>query len=216
MPLPGVLQLPPPAGTGEGDSITIPQQDICTFQETIFPHATSSLLIELDNCSGDYNGLPTGYIRKGSQVKLKYGYIAHGVPQYNPGNIYFLEDWSYERAPNRASVVLHCIDAWGLLANFTIPAPAEINFIEDQYTVEILVQCIGGTLTYISRSDAMVNLYPRLLINAGDTAAGVLYHLLDLVPDLLRFDGLTCYVINPLETDQPVYRYHFPDQEEKT
>jgi hypothetical protein len=220
MPIPGVLQVPPTAGTGEGDSITIPQADIVTFQESVFPHSTSNLLIELDNCAGDYNGLPDGYIRKGSQVRLKYGFVAQGVPQYNPGDVYFIEDWSYERSPNRTSVVLHCIDAWGLLANFTIPAPAEINFIDDQYTVyeliEVLVRCIGGTLTYVSRSDAMTSLYPRLLINAGETAAGVMYRLLDLVPDVLRFDGLTCYVINPQETDQPVYRYHFPYQEERT
>jgi hypothetical protein len=219
MPVPGLLQLPPPAGTGEGDSITIPRADIANFQENIFPHSTSSLLVEIDNAGGAYNGLPDDYIRKGSQVKLKYGYIAHGIPQYNPGNVYFIEDWSYERSPNRASVVLHCIDAWGLLENFTIPAPAELNFIADRYTVyeliDVLVQCIDGTLTYISRSDAMVNLYPRLIVNAGETAAGVLRRLLDLVPDVLRFDGLTCYVINPLATDQPVYRYHFPQQEEK-
>jgi hypothetical protein len=220
MPVPGLLQLPPPAGTGEGDNITIMQADIAGFQENIFSHAAGNLLVEIDNARGDYDGLPNDYIRRGSQVKLKYGYIAHGVPQYNPGNIYFIEDWSYERSPNRASVVLHCIDAWGLLENFTIPAPAELNFIAEEYSVyeliEILLQCIGGTLTYVSRSDAMVSLYPRLLINAGETAAGVLRRLLDLVPDVLRFDGLTCYVINPLATDQPVYRYHFPHQEEKT
>jgi hypothetical protein len=219
MPLPGVLQLPPTSGAGEGASIIISQSDIIGFQEEIRSQSTADLLIELDNCNGKYNSLPDEYIRKGSLVKLKYGYVAHGIPQYNPGNIYFLEDWSYERAPGSASVVLHCIDAWGLLENFTIPSPVEINYNGNEYTayqlIDILMQCIGGSVTYTSRSDAMATLYPRLVIHPGETAAGVLRRLLDLVPDLMKFDGLTCCISNPLETDQPVYRYHFPHQEER-
>lgn len=216
MSIPGALQIPPAVGSGIGNSITISQGGILKVQETVRDQSASELFIELDNSKGEYADLPTDEINNGSQVRLKYGYKGKGQNLLNPGQVYFLEDWSYIRDTNKSSVVFYCIDAWGLLENFAIPAPADINLSVNQYTayelIELLIQCIGGTLCYRSRSSDITALYPNLSIRAGESAADVLRSLLELVPDVIIFDGLTGIIINPQETDEHVYAYHFPNQ----
>jgi len=216
MPVPGALQIPPANSGGEGTPVSIPWGDILKVQETIKPSATSELYIEMDNTDKSYLHGSGETINKGYLVRLKYGYAGRGENLLSPGQVYFIEDITYSRSANRSSVILHCIDAWGLLEHFAIPAPAEVNYAGDEYSVyelaEKLLQCIGGTLSYRSRSTAMTDLYPRMSIKAGESAAGVLKRLLDLVPDVIIIDGLNAIIIYPQETDLNVYTFYFPER----
>jgi hypothetical protein len=76
--------------------------------------------------------------------------------------------------------------------------------------IEKVVQCIGGTLDYVSRSSLMTGLYPRMEFHPGESGAGVLRRLLQLVPDVLRFNGFNAYVLYPQAGDGYSYEYHFP------
>ena len=72
------------------------------------------------------------------------------------------------------------------------------------------MKAVGGTLAYKSRSLLITNLYPRLEVGAGESAASVLRRLLNLVPDVIYFFGLDGYIVYPQAGDAHVYGYKFP------
>ena len=74
------------------------------------------------------------------------------------------------------------------------------------------MQCIGGSLSYKSRSSDITSLYPKLAIHAGETGAALLRRLLALVPDVIYFDGVTGYIVYPQTSDESTYSFYFPDQ----
>jgi hypothetical protein len=153
-------------------------------------------------------------VHRGAAITLQAGYKTTAGNEYAAGNTYFIEDWTRSRGPNVSSLTLHAIDAWGLLEQYSVPAPWEANLVGDTYTVYQLIskviQCIGGSLDYVSRSTLMTSLYPRMEFSSGETGAGVLRRLLQLVPDVLLFNGFNAYVLYPQDSDSYVYRYHFP------
>lgn len=213
-PLPLKAWTTPTAGSGappEAGSYTIAQADVVEAEETIRPFATSRLELTLDNSKGSYSSLPSTHIKKGARVEFACGYQA----EYAPANYYFIEDWTYDRAPNQATVALHCIDAWGLLEKYSVPGYHEFNMMSNTHTVyaliEKVIQCIGGTLGYNSRSSDITTLYPKFEVRPGETGAGVLRRLLALVPDVIFFCGLDAYIVYPQATDTPTYSYYFPE-----
>jgi len=106
------------------------------------------------------------------------------------------------------------VDAWWLLARYQFNKPVEWNIGSDDLTcyqlIEKVVQAIGGTLFYKSRSSLITSLYPRLEVGAGESAAGVLKRLLGMVPDTIYFFGLDGFIVYPQESDTVVYKYRFP------
>ncbi len=203
---------PIPGSGASSGSHAIAQADVAEAQETIRPLATSRLELTLDNSEGAYSSLPTAHIRKGAMVEFSFGYQG----EYAPPNYYFIEDWTFDRAPNQATVTLHCIDAWGLLEKYVVPGYHEFNMMSNTHSVYDLilltVQCIGGTLDYISRSSDITSLYPKMELRPGETGAGLLRRLLALVPDLILFRGLDAFILYPQPTDPPVYNYTFPEE----
>lgn len=213
--LPGSCWDTPTIGTGpNASSQAIPQADILDLEETIRDFDTSELKVTLDNSAGTYSSLPGTHIKRGSQVELAIGYRAP-TDELAAANKYFIEDYTYDRAPNQAAVTLYCIDAWGLLEQYVIPGYQEYNLMSDTHSVYDLISklmaCIGGTLTYVSRSTAITSTYPKLELQPGETGAGLLRRLLELVPDVIYFNGLTGYIVYPQDTDQPCYSYTFPE-----
>jgi len=213
-PLPGNGWPTPTAGTGASEeSQEISQGDIAGIEETIRNMHRSELEITLDNSRGTYSSLPSTHIKRGSRVEFAYGYRTTENDVADP-NKYFIEDWIYDREPNLATVTLYCIDAWGLLEEYVIPGNQEFNLIEDTHSVydiiEKLMQCIGGTLSYKSRSALITSLYPKMEVKAGQTGAGLLKELLELVPDVIYFNGLDAYLVYPQADDSPTYAFYFP------
>ena len=215
-PLPSVWT-PPTPGSGAGSKITLPVKHIVKLDQNIDPRRQSHLEVELDNAKGDYASPGAGdiaEIKRGSRVNLHIGYRTTTDETEEVGR-YFIESWHYARAPRRASLTLNCIDAWSLLQRFAFNKPVEWNLAADDYTVyeliELVLQGIGATLEYKSKSALIDSLYPRLDIHAGETGANVIARLLRLVSDVLFFFGLTGYIVYPQAADSADYSYIFPE-----
>jgi hypothetical protein len=190
---------------------TIYQKYILSVKEVIRRHARSELFLEVDTSGGYFSVLPAGNMDRGARLTFEYGYRTASGIEYGNANTYFVEDWMHSRTRNASSVLIHAIDAWGLLEQYTVPGPWEVNFTDDQYDVYELIdkvlQCIGGTLDYTPPS---TGLYPRMEFHAGESGAGVLRRLLQLVPDVLMFNGFDAYLLSPQESDTYSYEYYFP------
>lgn len=208
---------PPTPGSGAGTKITILASKIARIVEAVDPEQPSELVVELDNAKGTYNSPGSGslaVLKRGSRVNLFIGYKTASGDQLSESSRYFIETMEYSRNPNEALFVLHCVDAWGLLARYQFNKPVEWNSGSDEFTcyqlIEKVMQAVGGTLDYKSRSSLITSLYPRLEVGAGESAAGVLKRLLNLVPDVIYFFGLDGYIVYPQAGDTVVYKYRFP------
>lgn len=208
---------PPTAGSGAGDKITIPLKHIIAISERVDPEQQSELEVELDNSKGTYDSPGSGdlaVLNRGSRVNLHIGYRTSAGEELSEAGRYFIEALEYSRSPNSASFLLHCIDAWGLLARYQFPKPVEWNIASNDHTcyqlMEKVIQAVGGTLSYKSKSSLIDSLYPRLTVSAGESAASVLRRLLSLVPDVIYFFGLDGCIIHPQESDTVLYKFKFP------
>jgi hypothetical protein len=215
-PCPGSWS-PPTTGSGPGDKITIPVSKIARIEEAVTPEQPSELVVELDNSKGTYNSPGTGslaVVKRGARVNLHLGYKTTSGDQLSEASRYFIEAMEYCRDPNTAAFIMRCVDAWGLLGRYQFNKPVEWNVGSDDFTcyqlMEKVVQAIGGTLSYKSRSSLITSLYPRLDVGAGESAASVLKRLLNLVPDVIYFFGLDGYIVHPQSGDTIVYKYKFP------
>ena len=208
---------PPTGGTGAGTKITIPVSKIARIAEAVDPEQPSTLNVELDNSKGTYNSPGTGslaVVKRGARVNLHIGYKTTSGDQLSEAARYFIEAMEYRRHPNEALFVIHCVDAWGLLSRYQFNKPVEWNVGSSDFTcyqlIEKVVQSVGGTLFYKSRSSLITSLYPSLEVGAGESAASVLKRLLGMVPDVIYFFGLDGHIVHPQEGDTVVYKYKFP------
>ena len=208
---------PPPPGTGAGDKITIPAYRIARILERVDPEQPSGLLVELDNSRGTFSSPGQGslaVVKRGSRVNLFIGYKTAAGDQLSECGRYFIEAMEYRRRPNESLFTMYCVDAWELLARYQFNKPVEWNNGSDDFNcyqlMEKVVQSIGGTLSYKSRSSLITGLYPRIEIGAGESAAGVLKRLLGMMPDVIYFFGLDGIIVHPQEGDTVVYKYRFP------
>jgi hypothetical protein len=209
----------PTIGTGAGDSFDIDTSRIIRLNETVNAGQQASLDIVLNNYDGYYDTPGTSavdHLKIGSRVNLSIGYEIGGVEHLQEYARYFVNDWGYTRNPNAAYFTLNCIDAWGLLDKYTFPVEMQFNQYEDatQYSlyqlIEMLIQSVGGTLTYITKSTDIDSIKPRIKVRTGDTAGNVLRRLLNLVPDQIKFFGNDGTIMYLQTTDTPVYNYKFP------
>jgi hypothetical protein len=215
-PCPGSWS-PPTPGSGAGSKITIPVSKIARIAEQVDPEQQSALVVELDNSKGTYNSPGTGslaVVKRGARVNLHLGYKTTSGDQLSEASRYFIEAMEYKRDPNISNFIMRCVDAWGLLGRYQFNKPVEWNIGSDEFTcydlIEKVMQSVGGTLGYKSRSSLITNLYPRLEVGAGESAASVLKRLLAMVPDVIYFFGLDGYVVYPQSGDTVVYKFKFP------
>jgi len=208
---------PPTAGSGAGSKITIPVSKIARIEEAVDPEQQSTLNVELDNSKGTYNSPGTGslaVVKRGARVNLHLGYKTPTGDELSEAARYFIEGMEYKRDPNTAAFIMRCVDAWGLLEHYQFNKPVEWNVSSDEFTcyqlIEKVMQAVGGTLAYKSRSSLITSLYPKLDVGAGESAASVLRRLLNLVPDVIYFFGLDAYIVYPQEGDTVVYKFKFP------
>lgn len=211
---------PPSAGSGPGTSYTVPAADVLAVRERVEPLSVSTLEVTLDNAKGAYNSVGTGSasllasLKRGSQVSLSIGYRRASSDLLSLAGKYYIEALGYRRKPGEATFIIRCIDAWGLLERFAFNRPVEWNGGSSVYTVYdligIVLQAVGGSLSYVSRSTEITAIYPYLNVHAGQNGAAVLRNLLELVPDVIYFVGLTGYIVYPQSTDLPTYMFRNP------
>jgi hypothetical protein len=217
--LPGTWA-PPAGGSGIGTYYQIPYAHILKVEELVRDFAPSSLVATIDNSSGAYDALGYGsgtlasVLRRGSRLRISIGYKAGATEHLSIAARYSIEAIEYVRAPNVRTMQLYCVDSWYLMQRYTFNRPVTFNYASNVDTVyaiiEKLCQAIGGSLTYVTRSSDMTSVYPRLEVRTGESAAGVLRQLLQLVPDTIFFNGLTGYIVYPQSTDTPSYYFVFP------
>jgi hypothetical protein len=75
--------------------------------------------------------------------------------------------------------------------------------------VDFLVQAIGGTLSYESRSSLITSLTPAIYIRPGGTAGDAMKQLFEYVPDVIRFFGADATISYPQASDESTYSYAF-------
>jgi len=210
---------PPSPGAGAGTDYSIAAADIVTVKETIKPMAPSTLEVTLDNSRCTYNSIgggaasAAGKLKRGAQVTLSIGYRTTS-DLYSVAGKYYVERISYARSPGCAQLIIGCTDAWGLLQCYSFSRPVFWNEAGDVTTlyaiIEKVVQAVGGSLSYVSRSADITGTYPRFEVHTGENAAVVLRQLLSLVPDVIYFVGLTGYIVYPQATDSTSYYLRFP------
>lgn len=211
---------PPTAGSGAGTPYTVPAADVLAVREKVEPLAAGSLEVTLGNAKGQYNGAGAGSasllasLKRGSEVRLLIGYRRAASDLLSLCGKYYIEELGYRRKPGEAHFIIRCIDAWGLLERFAFSRPAEWNAGSSTYAVydliSIVVQAVGGSLSYKSRSSEIISIYPYLSVHAGQNGAAVIRHLLELVPDVIYFVGLQGYIVYPQATDEPTYMFRNP------
>jgi len=212
---------PPSAGSGAGAYYELPAADIYKVAEQVRPLRSSSLTVLLDNVSQRYDSPGggdanyAGVIKRGSIVRLSIGY-ASGM--LSVAGYYFIEELEYTRSPGKRLFAIHAIDAWGLLEKYGFNRPVEWNACSDEKTVyqlvELMLQSVGGSINYVSRSSDITTTYPHITVSPGENAATVMRRLLDLVPDTIYFVGLTGYIVYPQATDNFSYFLSFPSGED--
>jgi hypothetical protein len=210
---------PPAAGAGAGTDYAVTAAQLLAIKESVNALAPCKLEVVLDNSDGTYNSLgggaasAVGQLKRGAQVTLSIGYFSGGDLLSVAGK-YYVESLGYSRAPGKSYLHINCIDAWFLLECYSFNRPMFWNEISDTTTlysiIELVVQAIGGTLTYKSRSADITGSYPRLSVNTGENGAVVLRNLLTLVPDVIFFVGLTGYIVYPQAADAMSYYLKFP------
>ncbi len=206
---------PPAQGTGGGSKFTIAMKQIMQLHaEQRGDNRPSSLTVDLDNSKGYWNSPCQGslsYLKKGSRLNLYLGYETSQGGEYQEIARYFVDSWSYRRDPNKAVFTIQAVDAWTLLERYRFDRPVEWNISGNDYTayqlIALVLQSVGGTLSYKSRSTLSTTFYPRLTVRAGQSAAQVLRRLLSMLPDVLVFNGLDATMIYPQTTDEAVYEY---------
>lgn len=207
----------PSAGDGAGDTVTIPASQILEVLEDIKPHQLSDLTIKLDNSKGIFDSPGSGdyaLVKRGARVNLSFGYKTSEGDDLEEIGRYFIESYEHSRSPGRALFILNCIDAWGLLERYQFNKPIEWNVDSEDNTVydliELVLTAVDASLDYKTRSTLITALYPQINVHAGESAASVIRRLLDLVPDVIFFFGLTGYIVHPQDDDSAVYYYKFP------
>jgi len=210
---------PPAAGAGAGTDYDVTAAQIIAVKETVKPTAPSSLEVTLDNSAGTYNSIgggaasAVGKLKRGAQVTLSIGYRAD-ADLYSVAGKYYVERISYARSPGNAHLIIGCMDAWGLLQRYSFNRPVFWNEAGDVTTlyeiIEKVVQAVGGSLSYVSRSSDITGTYPRFEVHTGENAAVVLRQLLALAPDVIYFIGLTGYIVYPQAADTASYYLKFP------
>ncbi len=210
---------PPSAGAGAGADYPILATDIIAIKEDVNPLAPSTLEVIVDNSASTYDSIgggaasAVGKLKRGAQVTLSIGYYSGGDLLSSTGK-YYIESLSYSRRPGSAFFSIKCLDAWGLLKRYTFPSRIFWNEYSDATTayaiITLIMQSIGGTLSYVTRSADIIGTYPRLEVRPGENAAVVLQQILSLFPDVIYFIGLTGYIVYPQAADATTYTLRFP------
>jgi len=211
--------VPPTPGAGAGTNYALPIADIIAIKETVKSHSASELDVVLSNAASAYDVLGSGdntavgKLLRGAQVTLSIGYHTDS-DLFSVTGKYFVERLEHSRVPGKNYLTIHAIDAWALLQHYTFNRPIEWNGVYNEKSIYdiagLILQAVGGTLSYKSRSSYITAIYPHLEITTGENGATVLSQILALVPDVIFFVGLTGYIVYPQVADIKSYSLRFP------
>jgi hypothetical protein len=200
------------SGAGAG-TLQIPDSRVVQVKEDILEPQQPNLSITLNNYD-DYFADPAslGIERKG-QCKLFYGLDVSGTPEYSEAQIYYIKNWDYVVEDNAKFFVLNLYSALDLLNLFVFRKGFSLNpsYDSSQYhlydIIGLIVSCVGGAISYDTRSAECLTIYPRMEVRSGETAGSLANRLIYFTSDVVRFRGVDCVVSDALSSDSPVYTY---------
>ncbi|MFH0941731.1 MAG: hypothetical protein V1823_01735 [Chloroflexota bacterium] len=188
-------------------------EDVLSIREEL---ATTGgeLEIELRNDDGRYASPGTGAISLlniGGELEFSPGYRTTEGNEVSDGQFFSLEAWEHTSSPGRATLVLHARDAWHWLGNFRAGHQFRWNKASEELNVKgmlaFVLSRVGLRLEVISQSSTATGFYPDFTIRPGDQGDVIISRLLSFIPDVIRLEGATAYLINPQTTDSADYGY---------
>ena len=187
--------------------------DVLSLKEDLTA-AGGELEIELRNDHGRYNSPGTGDIALlniGNELVFSPGFRTTGGNETSDGQSFSLEAYEHVNSPGKSTLVLRAFDGWNLLGNFRASHQFRWNKTGEELSVKGILAYIlarlGLRLEVNSQSAIITSFYPDFTINPDDRGDAIVNRLLGFVPDILRIEGATAYIINPQATDAASYSY---------
>jgi hypothetical protein len=184
---PDILSLAHDAGTGPG-----------------------GLTVELRNDGARYASLPAP-LETGCTLEFSPGYVTQQGPETAGSLSFALEAMEYISAGGKSSLVLHAVDGWTRLRNWSSRSEYRWNASAAEASVRQILAFVlaraGLRLETVSESAAIGNGCPDFSIHAGDPGDAVVRDLLSLVSDVLFIEGNTGWLVDPRTSDAAVYAY---------
>ncbi len=182
--------------------------DVLSLRQSIKPFSPGELHVVLDNSDGAYN---TPAFAIGNEVDFQPGYYGTSGAEYSSGQAYFIESLEHIAEPGKAQLVIHAVDAWGLLARMQARTAVEFNRTSNDKTYQDLVEYFLGlagiTLTVVSSSSPFTTEYPRISIHSGQSYAAFIKGLYERLNDVIYVRGAAARSFNPSSADAADYTY---------
>ncbi len=187
--------------------------DVLALREELSP-AGGRLTVELGNDDGRYASPGQGDLSAldtGCQLHFSPGYRTSAGSEVSPGPVYSIEAGEHTSRGGKATLVLHAVSAQNRLENWRARHQLRWNSAAEEKSVKdilafVLARC-GLKLEAKSQSSVITGFYPDFTIHPGSRGETVIRRLLSLVPDVLFIEGNKAYIVNPQDTDSPVYSY---------
>ncbi len=188
--------------------------DDITAVRTEIDASGGALTVDLRNDDGRYASPGQGELAvlvPGCSLAVAPGCVTAAGKESSPGLSFRLERLEYVSAGGNALLRLHACDAQAILGEWQARCQFRWNRTPGQTCVRDIIAAVlaraGIKLEIISASDIAANLCPVFTINPGADGRAVLHRLLLDVPDVLFFEGVTAYLLNPRPDDPAVYAY---------
>jgi len=202
---------PPAAGSGAGASGTL--TGVASVQYGQNEGRKGTAVIELDNSGGIYADPAAAGIDRGKRLNVYLGYRTNTNEESEAAR-YFIDTYRFSSDKGRALLTVEGIDGWEMLNRSSFPNDVEWNLSAETLSaydiIGLLVQAIGGTLSYRSRSSLITGFYPHLDIPAGTSFLSVVERIMSLLPDVLYFFGNDAVIVHPQAADMESVFYCFP------
>lgn len=172
------------------------------------------LMVELRNDTGKYNSPGAGglsILDTGCQLDFSPGYVTSQGNEVSPGLAFWLDAYEHTSSGGKASLVLHNIDGWRLLADWRARHQFRWNKDSDQMSakqiMEFVLARVGLSLEVKSQSSVITSYYPDFTIHPDDSGTAIVTRLLSFVPDVVFMEGIRVFLANPLGSDSSAYSY---------
>jgi hypothetical protein len=150
-------------------------------------------------------------LKIGSQLEFSPGYVTAQGNEFSAGPVFWLDGWEYISSGGKSSFTIYGIDGWHLLENWRARHQFRWNKDTEDMSVkqilEFILARIGLKLEVKSLSSVITNYYPDFTIHPDDRGNVIVMWLLSFVPDMIFFEGVKAYLVNPQSSDNSVYSY---------
>ncbi len=170
--------------------------------------------VELRNDTGQYASPGSGtlaVLHTGCRLEVSLGYVTTSGNESSAGPAFQLESYEHVSAGGKASLVLHAVDGWRLLAAWQARHQFRWNKSASDLAVKDLLAFVLGRagikLTVNSQSSVATGYYPDFTISPGRRGDEIVRRLLSFVPDVIFIEGDTAYLVNPQTSDSSAYSY---------